>query len=83
MVTANGLTRRVDVLEEAMTRRQCQEIAADHGIDPDELYTMAKRLVVEGQRLRGQGLVAWVATDVGVDAAEFETARAQNVWKRK
>jgi hypothetical protein len=80
-VTASGLRRRLDVLEETAIQRLVQRLADETGLDPVEVRTEYDRLRVEERRLRSlglseeailRGLVAWCAADLGVDAAELE-----------
>jgi hypothetical protein len=80
-VTAHGLRRRVDALEETTTQRLVQTVANEYGIDAVELRDVYDRLRLEERRLRSlglpdeavrQGLFAWVDAAVGVDAAAPE-----------
>jgi hypothetical protein len=80
-LTANGLRRRLDVLEESAIRSLVQRVANETGLNAVELRAEYDRLKAEEHRLRRlwlseeairQGLVAWVAADRGVDAAELE-----------
>ena len=80
-MTANGLSRRVDALEDALLRSMAARIAAEYGLPTDELLGDARRMAAEEHRLRARGfserevsrgLMAWVAADLGVDAAKLE-----------
>ena len=80
-MTASGLGRRLDSLEEANLHRTCRRLAAEYETDFDELLADCKRVAAEHRRLQALGLpprelnrrlVAWIADDAGVDADELE-----------
>jgi hypothetical protein len=91
-VSANGLGRRLDVLEETATRRMVERVAAQHGLPVDELLRGVRGIAAEEQRLRRQGLsevevrrgiVLWVADDLGVDPDELQTEWERELCRRR
>jgi hypothetical protein len=92
-VTARGLGRRLDALEDAANRRLARRLAAEYdlNVDIDELVDDLQRWAIEDRRLRLQGLserqihrrhIERMAADVGVDADELEAEYQRMLQER-